>query len=200
MGNREEAITAKIEQSAWINKRQIVIHDFYFTTNGGVIAWVNLGKVMVKLIHDRAIRAASKNFRTINCTSKIARDRRTSINKILRDFKKANPGFRYLIRNGHDDLTVLVKRASELHHMPYRNYHLKNLGQLSPLKPNTPLSEEEKMGEAASLVSEDGFTSPKSGRSDFLPKDEIFFRLKNFLDGFNFENDSRHVRGHQQKL
>merc|ERR1712081_17399 len=63
--DREEAITAKLEQSAWINKKQIVIHNFYFTTAGGLIAWVKLGKVLVKEIHSRAIRAASKNFWTI---------------------------------------------------------------------------------------------------------------------------------------
>merc|ERR1711954_202956 len=148
--DREEAITAKLEQSAWINKKQIVINDFYFTTAGGLIALVNLGKVMVREVHNRAIRASSKHFRTINYTPKLARDRQTSLDKILLDFKKVEPDFRYLIKNDKEDLSVLVKRSSEQQHMPFRKYNLKNLGSLSPLKPLTPLSEEEKLNEAAS--------------------------------------------------
>merc|ERR1711954_279707 len=104
------------EQSAWINKRQIDVKDYDFTTAGGLIAWVKLGKVLVNEIHSRAIRAASKHFCTINFTPKLARDRHTSIDKILLEFKKAELDFRYIIRNGEDDLSVLVKRSSEQQH------------------------------------------------------------------------------------
>merc|ERR1712112_388306 len=100
------------------------------------------------------------------------------------NFKKSNQDFGYLIRNGEDDLTVLVKRISESYHVPYRKYSLENLGALSPLKPVTPLTEEEKSEEAAAYISEDGYTSPRSGRKNYIPKEEIFFRLKSFLDGF----------------
>ena len=84
--------------------------------------------------------------------------------------------------------------------MPYRKYNLKNLGSLSPLKPLTPLSEEEKTNEAACTESGDGFMSPKSGRAGYIPKDEIFFCLKSFLDGVIVENETRHTRGSQLKL
>ena len=84
--------------------------------------------------------------------------------------------------------------------MPYRKYNLKNLGSLSPLKPLTPLSEEEKLNEAASAESGDGFLSPKSGRPGYIPKDEIFYRLKSFLDGVIVDTETRHTRGSQIKL
>merc|ERR1711954_40039 len=125
----------------------------------------------------------SRNFRTITFTPKMARNRRTSLDKILLDYKKQDSDFRFIIRNGTDDLNVLVKRISEHQHVPYRKYDIGNLGAISPLKPETPASEDEKLGEAAA-VSTDGFISPKSGRKDFLAKDEIFSRLKSFLDGF----------------
>merc|ERR1711954_479505 len=148
--NRVEAITAKLEQSAYINKRQIVIQDYYFTTSKGLIAWVKLGKVLVDEIHATAIRAASKNFRTITYTPKLARDRRNSLDKILLDFKKHEPDFRYIIRNGDNDLKVLVKRISEMNHMPYRKYELQNLGALSPLKPTPPMNEDDRQDVAGS--------------------------------------------------
>merc|ERR1711954_538644 len=109
-------------------------------------------------------------------------------------------GFRYLIKNDEEDLSVLVKRSSEIHHMPYRKYNLKNLGSLSPLKPLTPLSEEEKSNEAACAVPSDGFLSPKSGRPGYIPKDEIFFCLKSFLDGVIVDTENRRTRGSQIKL
>merc|ERR1711954_441004 len=190
--NRVEAITAKLEQSAYINKRQIVIHDYYFTTSKGLIAWVKLGKVLVDEIHARAIRAASKNFRTITYTPKLARDRRNSLDKILLEFKKNEPDFRYIIRNGNDDLKVLVKRISEMNHVPYWKYELHHLGALSPLKPTTPMAEEDRQEVAGPI---DGFSSPKSsGRPGFLPKDEIFQRLQRFLNGFSPESQSKDLQ------
>lgn len=195
--NRLEAITAKLEQSAWINKRQITIQEYYFTTAGGLIAWVKLGKVLVDLIHSRAITASSRNFRTITFTPKLARNRRTSLDKILLEYKKKDSDFRFIIRNGTDDLTVLVKRISEHQHIPYRKYDLHNLGAISPLKPDTPVSEEDRLDEAAGSSSTDGYIPPKSGRRDFLAKDEIFNRLKGFLDGFKAQDDQNKTRVNQ---
>merc|ERR1711954_507379 len=195
--NRLEAITAKLEQSAWINKRQIQIQEYYFTTAGGLIAWVKLGKVLVDLIHSRAITASSTNFRTITFTPKLARNRRTSLDKILLEYKKKDADFRFIIRNGTEDLTVLVKRISEHQHVPYRRYDIHNLGAISPLKPVTPVSEEDKLDEAAGSTSRDGYISPKSGRRDFLSKDEIFNRLKGFLGGFKAQDDQNKARVNQ---
>merc|ERR1711954_627839 len=192
--NRLEAITAKLEQSAWINKRQIQIQEYYFTTAGGLIAWVKLGKVLIDLIHSRAIAASSRNFRTITFTPKMARNRRTSLDKILLEYKKQDSDFRFIIRNGTDDLNVLVKRISEHQHVPYRKYDLGNLGAIPPLKPETPASEDEKLGEASGSASPDEFISPKSGRKDFLAKDQIFSRLKGFLDGFKPQEEQVKAR------
>ena len=111
------------------------------------------------------------------------------MDKVLLDFKKHEPDFRYIIRNGDNDLKVLVKRVSELNHVPYRKYELQHLGALSPLKPTTPVAEEDRQDVAGSS---DGFSSPKSsGRPGFLPKEEIFQRLQGFLDGFSPKIDSR---------
>merc|ERR1712081_150504 len=195
--NRLEAITAKLEQSAWINKRQITIQEYYFTIAGGLIAWVKLGKTLVDLIHSRAITASSRNFRMITFTPKLARNRRTSLDKILLEYKKQDSDFRFIIRNGSDDLTVLVKRISDHQHVPYRKYDLHNLGAISPLKPETPATEEDKLGEASGSSSPDGFISPKSGRRNFLAKDQIFSRLKGFLDGFKPQEEQTRTRVNQ---
>ena len=50
------------------------------------------------------------------------------------DFKKHNPDFKYIIRNSKQDIQILIKQMSELHHTPYRELPIENLGALSPLK------------------------------------------------------------------
>merc|ERR1711954_536035 len=94
--NHVKAITSKIKQSAWINKRQINIKEYYFTTAGGLIVWVKLVSNLVAEIHCRAVRAASKTFRTVTFTPKLARDRKSSINQLLIDCKKTNSDFCYI--------------------------------------------------------------------------------------------------------
>ena len=160
--NREEAITSKIEQCTWINKHQIEVKSFYFTTNGGLIAWVQLDPRLVSEIHRRAGRAASKSFRTATYVPKMARARKTGVDQLLMEFKKSNPDFRYLIRNGKDDITVLMKRMSEGLHMPYRKFDIENLGAISPLKTRTAAKENGDEEIMRKRESEDGFSLPRS--------------------------------------
>ena len=49
-------------------------------------------------------------------------DRKTSIDKLLMEYKKIEKDFRYIIRNGEADLEVLMKRPSEMQNLPYRKF------------------------------------------------------------------------------
>jgi len=153
-----------------------------------LIAWIKLDLFLVIKIHKHAAKAASGSFRTANLVPKLARDRKISVDRIFMEFKRSNPDFRYLVCNGKDDIYVMVKRLSELDRLPYRNIPLENLGAISSLKPKTTDPEENK-GENSSNVDDQGFISPrKFRRPDYIPKEEIFMRIKNFLYGF--ENDA----------
>ena len=116
------------------DKQHITIKDYYFTTKGRLVPWVKLDPVMVNEIHRRAIKASSKNFRTTNFIPNVARDRKLCIDKILIAFKRDHEDFQYTIRNGKDDIQVLVKWLSEFHHAPYRRIPIENFGAISPSK------------------------------------------------------------------
>ena len=59
----------KIEHFLRINKVQLVIKDYYFTTNNGLIAWVKLDPARVSEIHRRAAKAGLKEFRSVTYIS-----------------------------------------------------------------------------------------------------------------------------------
>ena len=81
------------------------------------------------------------------------------------------------------------RRVSEQSHLPNRRFPLEELGTISSLKPKTV----EEENETVDNVDEenDSFLLPKKGnrRAIYIPKDEIFANIRNFLDGIN--NDRR---------
>ena len=179
---RRNAIKIKFEKYAHINQCQIDITSYYFTTKGGLIAWVRLDPLIVKEIHRRAVKSASKNFRTAHFIPAIARNRKTAADKILMDFKKLNPDFKYIIRNAKQDIQILIKRMSELQHTPYRELPINNLGALSPIKTRNKPERESPEDTENTL---DNFEMiEKEMRPNYMTKPEIFKNINDFLDGF----------------
>ena len=169
--------------------KQFEILSYYFTLKGEVIAWIKMDPLMVREIHQRAARASSKHFRTVTFVPPIARSRKTAIDKILMSYKKANPDFRYSIRNGTHDLQVMIKRLSEYQFTPYRPIEIEDLGEISPLKLKFTSNEDD---ETEELEDEEGFQkiARKLARPNFLPKDQIFYNIKAALDGFEKKKES----------
>merc|ERR1711954_421401 len=193
--DRRKAIKNKVERNLHVNSRQLEIDDYYLTTKGAIIAWIKTDPRMVAELHKRAARASLKDFKTSTYIPKIARDRQSSISKMLMDYKKVNNDFRFLIRNDEMDVKVLIKRFSEGSRLPYRMMSLDVLGAISPIKPRTKNSkdgaEDEKEDE-----NPDGFTSPnrRGHRENYVPKEVIFQNITAILNGFEATakiNDAR---------
>merc|ERR1712112_458388 len=141
----------------YVNSQQLDIQEYYITTRGGLIAWCKLDPRMVVELHKRAAKAKLKEFKTATFIPKIARDRKTAVDKILLDYKKQNSDFRYIVRNGPSDIRVLIKRFSEGNYLPFRELSLKVLGAISPVKPTTKPSLEEQQKETEEVNPEDSF-------------------------------------------
>merc|ERR1712081_122334 len=95
---------------------------------GGLICWVKMEPKMIVEIHKRAAKAASNSFRTATFVPPLARSRKTALDKLLMSYKKEDSNFRYIIRNGTNDLRVFIKRISEYQHVPYREIEKESLG------------------------------------------------------------------------
>merc|ERR1712081_53255 len=167
-----------------INGEQLEIQDYYFTTKGGIIAWVRTDPRLVTEIHKRAAKSALSDFRTCTLVPKLARDRKAKIDNILMGYKKENKDFRYLVRNGQRDIKVLIKRLSEEGRVPYRELSLDVLGRLSPLK--TQIREEAKDKTQDDEETSDGFTRQGSPKKDdnYIPKERIYQIITAILNGF----------------
>merc|ERR1712081_67110 len=170
-----------------INGEQLEIQDYYFTTKGGIIAWVRTDPRLVTEIHKRAAKSALSEFRTCTFVPKLARDRKSKIDNILMGYKKENKDFRYLVRNGQKDLKVLIKRLSEEGRVPYRELSLDVLGRLSPLK--TQIRDDPKEKTKDDDESNDGFTRQGSPRKEdnYIPKERIFHNITSILNGFELQ-------------
>merc|ERR1711954_102166 len=132
--NRRKAIKHKVEHNIKINGDQLDIEEYYVTNKRGYIAWIKTNSRLVSEIHRRAAKSALSSFRTTLFVPKSARDRKTTIDKLLMGYKRENSDFRYLVRNDTQDLKVLIKRISEGERVPDRPIALEVLGRLSPLK------------------------------------------------------------------
>merc|ERR1711954_72924 len=136
--------------------------------------------------YHRASKNASEDFRTSTIVPVLARERKTSLDKLLLDFKKDNKDFKYIIRNGVHDLEVYIKRISEEGFIPYRKVDIEEFGSISPLKPTT--APEVSNGEInPDRVDPQGYISPRKGtrKQSYRPKEEIFASLRSTIDGFS---------------
>merc|ERR1711954_160321 len=196
--NRQKAIKDKVEKKIRINGDQLIIEDYYVTSKGGYIAWVKTDPRLVQEIHKRAQKSALKDFRTTIFVPKAARDRKSSIDRLLVAYKKENSDFRYLVRNGEQDLKVLIKRVSEGERLPYCNLSLKVLGRISPLKTICKAPPEEV--EEAVEETDEGFIKTGSGekKDRYVPKETIYRNITAILDGFAAE--STHERRERENL
>merc|ERR1711954_42840 len=68
-----KAIKDKVEKNVNINRQQMVIEEYYITSKVGYIAWVKTDRRLV---------------------SKLARDRKGSVDHLLMAYKKVNSDFR----------------------------------------------------------------------------------------------------------
>merc|ERR1712081_47753 len=187
--DRRKAIKHKVEQNLHINRRQLEIDEYYITTKGAIIAWIKTDPRMVTELHKRATRAPSKDFKTSTYIPKLARDRQTSVTKMLMDYKKVNADFRFIIRNDETDIKVLIKRFSEGYRLPYRKMSLEVLGAISPVKPRTKDTPEEV--EDSQKEDENTFISPnrRGARENYKPKELIFQNITAILNGFESESN-----------
>merc|ERR1712243_390074 len=144
-------------------------------------------------LHKRSAKAKLKEFRTATFIPKIARDRKTAVDKILLDYKKQNSDFRYIVQNGPSDIRVLIKRFSEGNYLPFRELSLNVLGAISPVKPTTRPSPEDQRSEPESAKPEEDFISPSrcGARENYIPRDTIFRNITAILNGFEQEGSSR---------
>merc|ERR1712081_70802 len=172
-----------------INGEQLEIQDYYFTTKGGIIAWVRTDPRLVAEIHKRAAKSALSDFRTCTFVPKLARDRKAKIDNILMGYKKENRDFRYLVRNGQKDLKVLIKQLSEEGRVLYRELSLEVLGRLSPLKTQIRDVPKEKPDDADET--DDGYIRQGSPRKEdnYIPKDRIFQNITSILNGFALQQN-----------
>merc|ERR1712081_38329 len=118
--DRKKTIKDKVEKNVNINTKQLLIDEYYITSKGGIIAWVKTDPRLVSLIHQRAAKSSLKSFRTALFVPKLARDRKSSADRLLMTYKKENDDFRFLIRNDDRDIKVLIKRLSEGERVPYK--------------------------------------------------------------------------------
>merc|ERR1711954_633310 len=175
------AIKDKVERFARIHRDQLIIEDYYITTKNGIIAWVKTDSRLVTEIHKRVARSQIKEFRTTNFVPKFAQDRKAKIDNILMGYKKENMDFRYIVRNGDQDIRVLIKRISEGDRCPYRELSLDVLGRISPLKtqvrPISPGKDDE---------DDEGYT-PTKKKDDYRPKEAIYANITSILNGFDLQ-------------
>merc|ERR1711954_344056 len=200
--NRQKAIKDKVEKKIRINGDQLIIEDYYMTSKGGYIAWVKTDPRLVQEIHRRAQKSALKDFRTTIFVPKAARDRKSSIDRLLVGYKKINNDFRYLVRNGQRDLQVLIKRVSEGERVPYRELSLNVLGQISPLKTTCKQEKESEIDEETETEeTEEGFTKTGSGRkkNKYVPKEDIYKNLTSILNGFELQTTQERTRREQNR-
>ena len=145
---------------------------------------------IIREIMKRAAVAQNKDFKTAVYVPPLARDRKKSLDDLLLAYKKQHQDFRYIIRNGQTDLRVLIKRVSELNHVPYRELDVLSLGAISPLKPKSEKPDEDKIEEDESETDEQGFIKPKIRKGTLwkakcTERNKIFENITSFLNGFS---------------
>ena len=155
--------------------------------NGQVIAWIESTENRIRELFKRAAQINSKFFKTKVYVPKMARQRKADIDKLLLGIKDKVPDLRYLIRNGHNDLQVLLKRGSS---GKYRQFPIDRLGSISPLDP----VQRNQIPESPSIFEEknDGFVKvPSSKRTLYrqavIEQVKIMNDVLAFVSGQNLE-------------
>merc|ERR1711954_242735 len=149
---------------------------------------------MVVEIHRRAARSSLKDFKTCTFIPKIAHDRKAKVDSLLMEYEKLNKDFRYIIRNGEEDIRILIKRFSEGSYLPYRSLAIEVLGAISPIKPKTIDPQEDSPGTSEQEKDEQGFqkvTPSKSACPNYIPKEQIFTNITAILNGFELQSGER---------
>merc|ERR1712081_55939 len=78
--------------------------------DNGIIIWITSNEGFVKRIFQRAAQVKSENVRFIPHIPYKAKDRKTAIEKILKEQKNSrDPDLKYSLWPGKDDLAILLK-------------------------------------------------------------------------------------------
>ena len=115
---------------------------------------------------------------------KMARARKVNLDKTLLEAKKTITDLRYIIRNGRQDLQVLMRRGV---HGKYMEYPIAKLGSIAPLSP-TQKNQIPSSPSKFDTDSEGFMRVPPSKQSIYrqeaVDKDMVTRRIIAFVDGF----------------
>ena len=130
-GPCKNAFVEKIENNTSLHMEDIEIHQYFMSSNNGLIAWIQLDAPIVERIMRETSRIPAKIFKTVPFIPEIARGCKKAIDAVLLQYKRTiDDSLCYLIKNDVDDVKVLLKRYSEYDYLPYREIELKHLGKL----------------------------------------------------------------------
>ena len=193
-GARRNAVTEKIENHTSLHYEDILIHEYYVSTNNGFIFWMRLDAFSVDLILKQTSKIPSRQFKAVPYIPDIARNKKKNIDMLLMEYKKSvNENLRYIIKNDLDDLKILVRSYDEFDHVPYREMCLETLGKLPELE---CITKSDTVPEAVMLEAEDPdkFRLSREERKrkqrkspKKLSRERIFERITRFLGGFEVD-------------
>merc|ERR1711954_232635 len=103
---------------------------------------------------------------------------------LLVGYKRENPDFRYLVRNGEQDIKVLIKRISEGERLSYRNLEINVLGRISPLKTVCKVEASGSEEVEESDAGEFQLDHNRRNNRNYIPKEQIYRNITSILDGF----------------
>merc|ERR1711954_484610 len=105
--------------------------------------------------------SSEQEFKTKIFVPKLARQRKVDIDKVLLEVKKSVKDLRYIIRNGQNDLQVMLKRGNM---GKYMSFPIEKLGEIAPLSPRQKKQIPESLSKF--VIENDGFSkAPPSKQS-----------------------------------
>ena len=191
--NRLNAFVDKIETNTSLNMHDIEIHQYFLTTNNGIIAWLHLDEPTVTAILRQTSRLPANVFKAVPFIPELARKRKKAVDAILLHYKRNfDENLRYIVKNDEDDIKVMLKRFSEFDHLPYRQIDLNVFGKLPDF--DTVTKDNETNEDMARNL--DGFEVTRQERKrkkrsspKKVSQETINQRITRFLDGFDVDVD-----------
>ena len=86
-GPRRNAFTKKIENFTSLHTQDIVIHDYFMSSNNGFIAWLHLDAVVVDITLKETSKTPARDFKAAVFIPKIARNWKKLIDTMLLNYK-----------------------------------------------------------------------------------------------------------------
>ena len=191
-GPRRNCFAEKIENFTSLHLEDIEIHEYFVSSNNGMIAWLHMNANVVDRIMRETSKVPAKEFKVIPYVPDIARDRKKAIDSLLLGYKSSvDKSLRYIIKNDDLDLKVLLKRQSDYDFIPYREINLRALGKLPALK--TITQDDKRIEDLVTRVDNAEDFRPQRKRKQRnspkkLPLSKIYDNLTSFLNGYEVDN------------